>query len=135
MNERLEKIRQLLSEIEAEMETGAPGGDRDSAGLELSLVIQAIVDDLHRCSRLTMPRSTGFSSGTRSPTTESLFCESARAISARPWSGRRYSQAKENTISLGEVQETIGALESIGAIRKEGEPNRDGTLYRVAGAE
>jgi hypothetical protein len=29
------------------------------------------------------------------------------------------------------VQETIRALESIGAIRKEGEPNRDGTLYRV----
>ncbi|MDR3727448.1 MAG: hypothetical protein P4K86_10440, partial [Terracidiphilus sp.] len=42
-----------------------------------------------------------------------------------------YSQAAENTISLGKVQETIRALEEIGAIRKEGEPNRDGTLYRV----
>ena len=29
------------------------------------------------------------------------------------------------------MQETIRALESIGAIRKEGEPTRDGTLYRV----
>jgi 5-methylcytosine-specific restriction endonuclease McrA len=29
------------------------------------------------------------------------------------------------------VQETLRALETIGAIRKEGEPNRDGTLYRV----
>ena len=42
-----------------------------------------------------------------------------------------YSQADENPVSLGKVQETLRALESIGAIRKEGEPNRDGTLYCV----
>jgi len=29
------------------------------------------------------------------------------------------------------VQDTLRALESIGAIRKESEPNRQGTLYRV----
>jgi 5-methylcytosine-specific restriction endonuclease McrA len=29
------------------------------------------------------------------------------------------------------VQETLPALESIGAIQKEGEPTRQGTLYRV----
>ena len=29
------------------------------------------------------------------------------------------------------MQDTLRALEGIGAIRKEGEPNRDGTLYRV----
>jgi 5-methylcytosine-specific restriction endonuclease McrA len=42
-----------------------------------------------------------------------------------------YSYASENLISLGKVQETLRALENIGAIRKEGEPNRDGTPYRV----
>ena len=42
-----------------------------------------------------------------------------------------YSQAAENTISLGKVQETLRALETVGAIRKEGEPNRHGTQYRV----
>lgn len=42
-----------------------------------------------------------------------------------------YSTASENTISEGKVREIFRALESIGAIRKEGEPNRDGTLYRV----
>ncbi|HEV2400515.1 MAG TPA: HNH endonuclease signature motif containing protein [Candidatus Sulfotelmatobacter sp.] len=42
-----------------------------------------------------------------------------------------YSQAAQNTISLGKVQDTLKALESIGAVRKEAEPNRDGTLYRV----
>ena len=42
-----------------------------------------------------------------------------------------YSQAEENTISLGKVQEALRALEDIGAIRKEGQPNRQGTQYRV----
>lgn len=34
-------------------------------------------------------------------------------------------------ISYTKVQETFEALEKIGAIRKQGEPTRDGTLYRV----
>ena len=42
-----------------------------------------------------------------------------------------YSTAVENTISEGKVREIFRALEIIGAMRKEGEPNRDGTLYRV----
>jgi hypothetical protein len=32
---------------------------------------------------------------------------------------------------LHKVQEILRALETVGAIRKEGEPNRDGTPYRV----
>ena len=46
MNERLEKIRQLLSELEVELKAGAPAGDRDFSALELPLIIQQIVDDL-----------------------------------------------------------------------------------------
>lgn len=42
-----------------------------------------------------------------------------------------YSTALENTISEGKVREIFRALETIGAIRKEGEPNREGTPYRV----
>jgi hypothetical protein len=38
---------------------------------------------------------------------------------------------RSETISLRHVRETLAALESICAIRKEGEPNRDGTPYRV----
>jgi 5-methylcytosine-specific restriction endonuclease McrA len=34
-------------------------------------------------------------------------------------------------ISYAKVQETFEALEKIGAIRKQGDPTRDGTLYRV----
>jgi hypothetical protein len=42
-----------------------------------------------------------------------------------------HSTALENTISEEKVRESFRALEIVGAIRKEGEPNRDGTLYRV----
>ncbi|HXN53250.1 MAG TPA: HNH endonuclease [Candidatus Acidoferrum sp.] len=42
-----------------------------------------------------------------------------------------YSTAVESTISEGKVREIFRALESIGAITKQGEPNRDGTPYRV----
>lgn len=131
MNERLEKIRQLLREIEAEMAAAAPGGDRDFPASELSLVIQEIVDDLQP---LLTPYDAAFY--------WFLFRHSI-AKDGKPYlrvSSRHlsktvvrssYSQAAENTISLGKVQETIRALETVGAIRKEGEPNRDGTLYRV----
>ena len=47
MNERLEKIRQLLSELEVEMEIGvASTRDSNFSALELPLIIQEIVDDL-----------------------------------------------------------------------------------------
>jgi hypothetical protein len=42
-----------------------------------------------------------------------------------------YSTAIANQISLDKVREIFRALEAIGALRKEGEPNRDGTPYRV----
>ncbi|MFZ5585791.1 MAG: HNH endonuclease [Thermodesulfobacteriota bacterium] len=42
-----------------------------------------------------------------------------------------YSTAIDNTISEGKVREIFRALEVIGALRKEGEPNRDGTPFRV----
>jgi hypothetical protein len=47
MNERLEKIRELLTALEDEMEAGAASvGDRDFSAPELPLIIQEIVDDL-----------------------------------------------------------------------------------------
>ena len=42
-----------------------------------------------------------------------------------------YTNAAENRISLGKVQDTLRALEGIGAISKIGEPNSQGTPYQV----
>ena len=41
------------------------------------------------------------------------------------------SDSVSGGISLETVRNTLSGLESIGAIRKEGEPNQDGTPYRV----
>jgi hypothetical protein len=131
MNERVERIRQLLRELEAEFAAGVRTDGHDRSADDLALVVQQIVDDLQP---LLTPYDAAFY--------WFLFRHSI-AKDGRPYlrvSTRHlsravvrssYSQAEEPVISLGKVQETIRALEGIGAIRKEGEPNREGTLYRV----
>lgn len=128
VNERVRKIRQLLSELEIELNTDRTLSSDDQ---DLALVIQQVVDDLQP---LLTPYDAAFYwflfrhsiAKDGSP----LLRVSTRHLS-RAVVRSSYSQAEENAISLGKVQETVRALESIGAIRKEGDPNRDGTLYRV----
>jgi hypothetical protein len=131
MNERLEQIRKLLRELELETKGGASAVDRDFSALELPRIVQQIVDDLqpqlspydaafywflfrHSIARDGDPHLRVSTRHLRTAVVKSS-----------------YSQADESPVSLSKVQETLHALEQIGAIRKEGEPNRDGTLYRV----
>jgi hypothetical protein len=132
MNKRLEMIRQLLSELEVEVNAAtATVGDRDFSALELPLIIQEIVDDLQP---LLEPYDAAFYwflfrhsiAKDGSP----HFRVSARSLRRAVVQSAR-TQTVEKRISLGKVHDTLRALEEIGAIRKEGEPNRDGTLYRV----
>lgn len=132
MNERVEKIRQLLGELENEMEDAAEFvGDRDFSALELPLVIQEIVDDLQP---LLTPYDAAFYwylfrhsiSENGNPHLRVSTRNLQRAVVKSS-----YSYAAENTISLDKVRETLRALENVGAIRKEGEPTRDGTPYRI----
>jgi hypothetical protein len=130
MNQRIEKIRQLLNELEAEPGALSPG-DRDFSAHKLSAIIQQIVDDLQP---LLTPYDAVFywflfrhsiaNDGDPHLRVSTRHLRTAVVKSS-------YSQAEENPVSLGKVQGTLRALETIGAIRKEGEPNRDGTLYRV----
>jgi hypothetical protein len=132
MDERFEKIRQFLGELEGEAAAGtATHGDRDFSALELPLIIQEIVDDLQP---LLSPYEAAFywyafrHSIARDGNAHVRL--SSRALQ-RGWVKSSYSTAFENAISLEKVRESLRALEIIGAITKEGEPNRDGTLYRV----
>ena len=60
MKERVERIRQLLNELEDEIGAGAASaGDHYFSALELPLIIQEIVDDLQRSCHPTKPRSIG----------------------------------------------------------------------------
>jgi hypothetical protein len=131
MNERLEQIRRLLGELEAEMRPGARVGDRDFSALELPLIIQQIVDDLQ--PQLS-PYDAAFywflfRHSIAKDGDPHLRVSNRQLRTAVVKSS--YSQLDENPVSPGKVQDTLRALENIGAIRKEGDPNRDGTLYRV----
>lgn len=131
MNERVEKMRQLLRELEAELSMGNRSESADATSSELAIVIQQIVDDLQP---LLTPYDAAFYwflfRHSIAKDSQPFLRVSTRHLS-RAVVRSSYSQAEENTISLGKVQETIRALEDIGAIHKEGEPNREGTLYRV----
>jgi hypothetical protein len=132
MNKRLEMIRQLLSELEVEMNaTAGSVGDRDFSALELPLIIQEIVDDLQP---LLEPYDAAFYwflfRHSIAKDGNPHYRISTRSL-RRAVVKSAYSNIAEKPISLGKVQDTLRALETIGAIRKEGEPNREGTLYRV----
>ena len=131
MNERLEQIRKLLSEVELEVQSGGPAAGRDFSAFELPEIIQEIVDDLQ-------PQLSPYDAAfywflfRHSIARDGNPCLRVSTRQLRTAVVKSsYSQLDENPVSLGKVQETLRALESIGAIRREGEPNREGTLYRV----
>lgn len=130
MNPRIEKIRQLLSELEAETTT-TPKGDAGFSALELPDIIGEIVDDLQPI--LTAYDAAFFWFLFR----HSIAKDGNPQIRVSHSSLRRavvkssFTKAAENNISVGKVQNTLHALEQVGAIQKLGEPNRQGTLYRV----
>ncbi len=130
MNQRIDKIRQLLNELEAEPNALA-SGERDFSAVELCAMIQEIVDDLQP---LLTPYDAAFYwflfRHTIAKDGDPHLRVSTRNLRTAVVKSS-YSQAEENPVSLGKVQDTLRALETIGAIRKEDEPNRDGTLYRV----
>jgi hypothetical protein len=136
MNERIEMIRQLLSELEVEGNgTTATAGDRDFSALDMPLIIQEIVDDLQP---LLEPYDAVFYwylfrhsiAKDGNPHLRVSTRNLRIAVVKSPRSQGR-TQSIERTISQQKVQESLRALETVGAIRKEGERNREGTLYRV----
>src|SRR4029077_19821476 len=119
MNQRIDKIRQLLNELEAAPEMAS--GDRDFSALELPAIVQEIVDDLQP---LLTPYDAAFY--------WFLFRHSiakdgnprirvSRSSLRRAVVKSSYTNAAKNIISIGKVQDTLQALERIGAILNMGE--------------
>jgi hypothetical protein len=131
MTEQIDKIRQLLDELEAigVGDDGILGNSGSLPAVEMSLVIQEIVDDLQ-------PQLTPYEAAFY----WYLFRHSL-AANGKPFvrvgqdelRRKTVRQARnfESIISQSKARETLTALEKVGAIRREGEPSRDGTLYRV----
>jgi hypothetical protein len=130
MNSRIEKIRQLLSELEAESLT-APRGDLGFSALELPEIIGEIVEDLQPILTAYDAAFYWFLFRYSIAKDGNPQIRVSRSTLRRAVVKSSYSDAEENMISFGKVQDTLRALEEIGAIQKLGEPNRQGTLYRV----
>ena len=132
MKEQLDQIRRLLDELEeGASPSSRPDTDRGFSALELPLIIQEIVDDLQP---LLTPYDAAFywylfrhSIAENGSPHLRISTRNLRKSVVKS----SYSNAAKNMISLGKVTEILRALESIGSIRKEGEPDRTGTLYRV----
>lgn len=130
MNPRIEKIRQLLNELDAETAV-APKGDAAFSALELPDIIGEIVDDLQPILTAYDAAFYWFLFRHSIAKDGNPQIRVSRSTLRRAVVKSSYTNAAENNISFGKVQETLRALEKIGAIQKLGEPNRQGTLYRV----
>ncbi len=130
MNPRVEKIRQLLSELEVET-ASTPRGDAGFSALELPDIIGEIVDDLQPILTAYDAAFYWFLFRHSIAKDGNPQIRVSRSSLRRAVVKSSYTNAAENNISIGKVQDTLHALEQIGAIQKMGEPNRQGTLYRV----
>jgi hypothetical protein len=130
MNSRIERIRQLLGELEAESAT-APRGDLGFSALELPEIIAEIVDDLQPILTAYDAAFYWFLFRHSIAKDGNPQIRVSRSTLRRAVVKSSYTDAAENMISFGKVQDTLRALEEIGAIQKLSEPNRQGTLYRV----
>ena len=130
MNPRIEKIRQLLSELEVET-TSVPQGDAGFSALELPFIVQEIVDDLQPILTAYDAAFYWFLFRHSIAKDGNPVIRVSRSSLRRAVVKSSYTNAAENNISLSKVQDTLRALEEIGAISKMGEPNRHGTPYQV----
>jgi len=130
MNPRIEKIRQLLTELDAET-ARTPKGDAAFSALELPDIIAEIVDDLQPILTAYDAAFYWFLFRHSIAKDGNPQIRVSRSTLRRAVVKSSYTNAAENNISFGKVQDTLRALEEIGAIQKFGEPNRQGTLYRV----
>jgi len=123
-----DQIRKLLTELEVEPDDNTAQTVGESfSGLELPLIVQEIVDDLQ-------PLLSPYESAFYWYVFRHSIAENGKPLLRVSTGGLQSSVVKSSRserISLTQVRETLAALETFGAIRKEGEPNRNGTLYRV----
>jgi hypothetical protein len=132
MNEKIRQIRSLLDEIEQETQSELSEQRRIVSGLELPDLVRDIVDFL-------MPNLTPYQAAyywymfRRSvvDTGINLVRISTTVLQEGVISSGRLKGNESGIIAASTVRESLQGLEKAGAIRKESDPDREGTLYRV----
>lgn len=134
MKETISQIRDLLDSMELEASDAEDiAAMQPFSGLELPDIMCDVVD-------LLMPTLTPYEMVYYLYLLRNSILQTGKAhirVSvSRLRSGvvkSAYAQGRssENGVSEQQIQKVLRNLEEIGAIRREGEPNRDGTLYRL----
>jgi 5-methylcytosine-specific restriction endonuclease McrA len=129
MKEKFDQIRELLKDLETESSRSDCTQGHQYSGVEVLEVVKEIVDDLHP---LLTPYQVAFYWFLFKNSFLANGSEYLRVSTRALQSGvAKPSKADVVKMSMGHVQETLTALAHLGAIRKESEPDRAGTLYRV----
>lgn len=134
MREELSQIRSLLDKLDNEASQDVSVSP--FSGLELPDVIRDVVDLLY-------PNLTPYEAAFYIFLLKNSIIENgqpyirvgSRVLSAAIKSSRAGTNSGGNgqvtKISDAQIKTTLEGLQNVGAIRKENDPNRDGTLYRV----
>lgn len=139
MKNQIEQIRSLLTELEGEARQAEVVGDfRTLSGLELPDIICDVVDLLlpdlkpyEAAFYVHFLRHSIVENGTPYIRASRRGLQSGIVKSAYAGSTSGGKDAESGVMSYNTVQQTLTGLEAIGAIRQEGEPSREGTLYRL----
>jgi hypothetical protein len=136
MNEEIAKIRESLNTLENHLGRNESRVASPFSGLELPDIMRDVVDLLlpllgtyEVAFYLYMLRHSIIESG--SPHIR-VGVRPLQRIVKSAYAGSTIGGGDPiSKISETKVRDTLNNLESIGAIRKENEPNREGTLYRI----
>jgi hypothetical protein len=128
MTSRIEEMRTILGRLEVELLEGQGGASTSPfVDVEVQQLVQDVVDLLqplltpYQCAFYWyLLRHSWLAGGT------DLLRVSTRGLGVGV-----VKSARSDTVSQGQVKELLSGLEQTGAIRKEADPNRVGTLYRV----
>jgi HNH endonuclease len=129
MRDKIEEIKKLLSELENEYRPDVSKETmRIFSGLELPDIVRDIVD-------LLVPNLKPYEAAFYWYLFRHSILEAEnpllRVSTHGLQSGVLRSSRDSEKVSEAHVRETLRALEQFGAIRKEADANRDGTLYRI----
>lgn len=124
--EQFDTIRRLLNEVAAHIEATEPAPTPYS-GAEIETLVRDVVD-------LLQPQLSPYAAAFYWYMLRHSIIEDGSShirIGTRGLQSGVVKSARSGQVSQGQVQEVLSQLEQIGAVRKEGEPNRGGTLYRI----
>jgi hypothetical protein len=139
MREKLEQIRALLSEIEIDTQKADVSETvRAFSGLELPDIMRDLVDLLMPFLKpyelalyLFALRYSILESGNQYVRLSSRRLQDGVVRSSHAGTTSRSKDPNSVATAVDTVRVALRGLEKAGALRKEGEPNREGTLYRV----